>query len=130
MSDYSQQIIDSAVDIITPVFEGAIITAGEYATACGRDCVTSTDMRYAMRYAAMTMVGARTGSMFPDLYDADSDSDEEDGDGDEEDEINFFTRYDGTDEKMNAINTAYDTWSTWIPYSPIEKMLKNAVDNN
>ena len=128
--DYSQQIVNSAIDIITPVFEGAIITAGEYTKACGRDCITSLDMQYAMRYAAMTMVGTRVGSMFPDL-DEDEDDDEDDDDDEvEECGANCFTRYEGPDEKMNAINLAYDTWCTWIPYSPIEKMLKNAVDNN
>ena len=89
-------------------------------------------MQYAMRYAAMTMVGIHSGSMFPNLYDEDEDDDEDDTSCEEveEGEDNCFIRYEGPDEKMNAINLAYDTWSSWVPYSPIEKMLKNAVDNN
>jgi hypothetical protein len=29
-----------------------------------------------------------------------------------------------------AVNEAYDTWDQWEPQSPVEKMLKNAIDQN
>ena len=76
-----QQIIDTAIDIVTPVLEGAIIIASEYATGCGRNFITGMDVRYGMRYAARTFVGNRIGSMFPEIY---SDEDQDDGrEGDE-----------------------------------------------
>ncbi len=126
-----QQIIDTAIDIVTPVLEGAIIIASEYATGCGRNFITGMDVRYGMRYAARTFVGNRIGSMFPEIY---SDEDQDDDDSDieiiEETDEDCFSRYVGPDEKMNSINEAYDTWDEWEPQSPIEQMLKNAVDNN
>jgi hypothetical protein len=125
-----QQIIESAIDIVTPVLEGAIIIAAEYSTACGRNFITGMDVRYGMRYAARTLVGNRIGSMFPEIYDDEEDDDDSDIEIVEENDENCFSRYIGTDEKMNSINEAYDTWNEWEPQSPMEQMLKNAVDSN
>ena len=125
-----QQIIESAIDIVTPVLEGSIIIASEYATACGRNFITGMDVRYGMRYAARTLVGNRIGSMVPEIYSDEEDDDESDIEIIEETDENCFSRYVGPDEKMNSINEAYDTWAEWEPKSPIEQMLKNAVDNN
>lgn len=120
-------IIKQAIDIITPVMESAMVLAGHYAKGCGRDCVTSTDVAYAMRYCAMNLVGKQIGSLFPEVYE-DSESEEDECDGDEEEEP--FTRYEGTDELLNNINKAYDTWGEWEPFSPAEKMLKNAIEKS
>jgi hypothetical protein len=132
---YEQQIIDTAIDIITPVMEGSVIIAGEYTKACGRTMITGMDVRYAMCYAARNMVGQTVGTMFPEIYNDDEeegsedDDDDEDEDEDEEGEEDAFTRYEGTDERMIGVNEAYDTWDDGEPYSPMEKMLKSAVDS-
>ena len=126
-----QQIIESALNIITPVMESSIVLAGEYAKACGRDFITAMDVQYAMKYAARNVTGRYTGTLFPEIdSDEESDDDEEIEFIDEDDKDSQFTRYEGTDQQMLDMNEAFDTWDQWEPYSPVEKMLKDAVDKN
>ena len=122
------QIIDAAIDSFTPVMEAAVILAGEYCKACGRSTMTSVDMQYALRYSARNVTGKTQGTMFPELEeDSDEDEDEEEiEEVDEEDEP--FTRYEGTDPQMVAINECYDTWHTWEPASMMEQMIKSSID--
>ena len=120
-----QDYIQSAINILTPVMESGMILAGQYAQSTGRDYITSLDMKYGLRYAARNVTGKVTGSILS------SSDDEEDDEWEEVDEeLEQFRRYEGDDELMNSINMAYDTWDEWVPDSPIEKILKNAIDHN
>jgi hypothetical protein len=127
---YAAQMLEAAINVITPVMESTAIYAGKYANACGRDFITGEDMKYAMRYCARTMVGKHSGSLFPEIYDEESSDEEDEIEVIEEDEEHCFVRYTGDDELMNEINEAYDTWDEWEPHSPIEKMLQDAVNKN
>jgi len=129
---FSADIIHNAIEIMKPVMESAIVLGGHYAKGCGRDCVTAMDVAYSMRYCAMNLVGKQIGSLFPEVYnESDSDESEWETDSDQEEvKEEEFTRYEGSDELLNNINKAYDTWSTWEPYSPAEKMLKNAIEKS
>ena len=103
-----KQIIDGAIKIIQPVWESAVILAGEYSKKCGRGILTGEDFKYALKFCAINMTGKHNGTLFPELEEEeDSDSDEE-----EEEEVDEsddpFTRYQGDDELMNKINTAVD----------------------
>ena len=118
--------VKTAIDLITPVMEGAMVAAAHYAKACGRNTVTAVDVKYGMRYCAQTVAGKQVGTLFPELDDDDDGSDIEEVDEDDEP----FTRYSGDDETMVAMNKAFDEWETWEPYSPLEKMLKAAIDNS
>lgn len=60
-------IIKAAMDIVTPVMEGAIIIAAEYVKLCGRTTITAQDTQYALKYCARNMVGKHIGTMFPEL---------------------------------------------------------------
>ena len=121
------EILQNAIDIMTPVLEGAMIAAAHYAKACGRDTVTSMDVKYGMRYCAQHCVGKHLGTLFPEL-DSDSDSASSIEEVDEDDEP--FTRYSGEDEIMNTMNASYDNWEQWVPASIVEIMLKDAIDKN
>jgi len=127
---YAAQMVEAAINVITPVMESTAIYAGKYANACGRDFITGEDMKYAMRYCAQTMVGKHSGSLFPEIYDEESSDEEDEIEVIEEDEEHCFVRYTGDDELMNEINKAYDTWDEWEPHSPIEKMLQDAINKN
>lgn len=116
--------IESALELITPVVEAAIIAAAHYARACGRSTVTAVDVEYGMRYCARTVAGKQVGTLF---HDDDGESTTSDVDADEDDEP--FARYSGEDEIVNAMNRAYDEWDAWEPYSPLERALKAAIDN-
>jgi hypothetical protein len=85
------------------------------------------DMKYGMRYAAKNIAGKQIGTLFPELQDEDEDEDSIE-EVDEDDEP--FTRYTGEDQIMSDINKAYDEWENWEPFSPLEKMLKSAIDNS
>ena len=131
MGDIEQQIIKSATDIIQPVVESAMILAGHYCKACGRSTLTGEDMKYCMKYAARNFVGKQIGTLFPEDEEDESESGSETDSlevVDEEDEP--FTRYTGDDSLMNDINQASDTWSDWIPSSPMESMLKDSINTS
>ena len=121
------RIIKSATDLIQPVFESALVLAGYYVKACGRTTITSQDVQYSLKYCSRNMVGKHIGTLFPDDED-DSGSDSDDSVVEVDEDEEPFTRYSGEDKIMNDINQAVDTWDTWIPESPIERMLKDSVD--
>ena len=123
----SQQ--EALVGILLPVLERSMILAAEYCKACGRDTVLPEDMEYAIKYCVMYTVGQNIGSLFPEVYEEDS-SDEEDLEEVDPGECPPFERYTGEDPTFRRINEAYDRWEQWVPQSPVEEMLKNAINSN
>jgi len=129
--EFEESLMNTAIQLIQPILESSVIFAAEYAKACGRDCVLSKDMEYAIKYCAMTKVGEHIGSHFPEIYDSESESESESDDLEVVDETpEMFTRYEGQDALMLSINKAYDEWETWIPQNPTEILLKNAINSN
>ena len=126
---YEQSQQDALMGILLPVLERSMILAAEYSKACGRDTVLSEDMEYAIKYCVMYTVGRDIGSLFPEIYNEES-SDEEDIEEVEPDECPPFVRYSGADPTFRQMNEACDRWDTWIPQSPVEEMLKNAINSN
>jgi hypothetical protein len=127
---YEQNFVDSAIQLLLPVLEKSMILAADYSKACDRDFVTSWDLKYAMRYCAQHVLGRIQGSLFPEIYEEDSDSDEDEDALDivQENE-DSFTRYTGDNVFYLRMNEAFDDWDNWEPQSPIETMLKDAIDN-
>jgi histone H3/H4 len=127
--EFESSLMNTAINLIQPVLETAMIVAAQYSKACGRDCILSKDMEYAMKYCVMYKVGEHIGSHFPEIYD-ESDTDSEEDFEVVEETPDMFTRYVGTDVTFLKINTAYDNWNTWIPQNPTEELLKNAINSN
>lgn len=119
---------DACIQAILPVWETSMVLAGNYSKACGRSTLTSKDFEYALKYSAMNFVGKKIGSFFPEIYESDSDESDDIDLVDEDEEP--FTRYEGQDELFIKVNQAYDNWESWEPQSPVENMLKNAIDKN
>ncbi len=118
----------AALELFKPVIETATIIAAQYCKACGRSTVTSDDMKMGMRFAARRVPGVQNESMFPEIYDEDSDEEEDEYEEvDEEEEP--FTRYEGVDPQMILVNEMSDTWEEWEPDTPMQIMLKMAIDN-
>ena len=134
-------------DLFLPVMESATVLGSHYAKACGRDTVTAQDVQIGLMYAARNVAGKQIGSLFPEIYDEeDSDEDweeeewEEDDDEEEkarlqqeeaeevDEEEEPFTRYTGDEEMYVKMNECFDTWDDWVPETPLEITLKNAVD--
>jgi len=129
-NDVYENHLKMLIDIVTPVVEKAILLSCEYAKACGRDAVISKDFEYAAKYCAMRTVGQHIGSYFPEIYnDDDDDIDVDDLDIIDDDSVEFV-RYSGDDPAFEAINDAYDAWDSWVPQSPVEELLKNAINSN
>jgi hypothetical protein len=107
-----------------------MVMAAEYSKACGRDTVLPEDMEYAIKYCVMYTVGQNIGSLFPEIYDEESSDEEEDLEEVDPEECPPFERYTGEDATFRQMNEAYDRWEQWVPQSPIEEMLKNAINSN
>ena len=117
---------EAAVDLLLPVMESAMILASHYAKACGRDTVTGKDVAYGLMYAVRNVTGRQVGSLFPEAYDEEDSDEEELEEVDESEEP--FTRYEGDEEIFVNMNRCADTWDSWEPESPIERLLKLATD--
>jgi len=126
---YEEAQQNALIDILIPVLEKSMILAAEYSKACGRNTVLGEDMEYAIKYCAMYTVGQNIGSICPEIYDEES-SDEEDIEEVDSSECPQFERYTGDEITFKQMNEAYDRWETWVPQSPVEEMLKNAINSN
>ena len=126
---YEEAQQNALIGILLPVLEKSMVLAAEYSKACGRDILLPEDMEYAIKYCAMYTVGQHTESLFPEIYDEES-SDEDDIDEVDDEDCPPFKRYIGEDPTFRQMNEAYDHWDTWVPQSPVEEMLKNAINSN
>src|SRR6056300_584273 len=112
---YEESQQQALIGILLPVLERSMVLAAEYSKACGRNTVLPEDMEYAIKYCVMYTVGQNIGSLFPEIYDEESPP---------------FERYAGEDTTFKQMNEAYDRWEQWVPQSPVEEMLKNAINSN
>lgn len=120
----------------------AMENAAQYITYCERPGITKEDLVYGMRYEVFEFLND------PDIYkkankikDEIIEDDDEDSDWEDiedlilpDEEITSFTRIDESkinDENrdfINKIHHYYDTWDSWVPQSPLENILKRAID--
>lgn len=116
----------AALDIFLPVMESAMIIAGHYAKATGRDVVLAEDVRLGLMFAARNVTGKQIGSLFPEVYDSEDEDEEEEESGSADESL--WTRYEGDDPVLVQVNECADTWDAWEPETPAERALKNSVD--
>ena len=62
----------------------------------------------------MYTVGQQIGTMFPEIYEEDEDMED----------CPPFVEYTGEDTCFIQMNEAVERWDSWVPQSPIKKMLK------
>ncbi len=122
---------EAAMNIFLPVLESAMVYASHYCKATGRSIVTAQDLQYGWRYAARVTLGKKLGSFFPEIYEEEDDEDEEQSSSSDADETEEpFVRYTGSEELYVKMNEVYDTWSEWVPETPAEQAIKNAIDSS
>jgi len=126
---YEEAQQNALIGILLPVLERSMVLAAEYSKACGRDTVLPEDMEYAIKYCVMHTVGQNIGSLFPEVYEEES-SDEDDIEEVDPEDCPPFERYTGDNATFRQMNEAVDNWDTWVPQSPVEEMLKNAINSN
>lgn len=124
-----ESIHQTAFDIFVPVMESATVLAAHYAKACGRDVVLAEDMQLGLMYAARNVLGKQIGPLYPEVWDEEDEEDEdEESQSDSDQEDPEWVRYEGSDDTANKMNECADSWDSWVPESPAESALKNAVD--
>ena len=126
---YEEAQQNALIGILLPVLERSMVLAAEYSKACGRDTVLPEDMEYAIKYCVMHTVGQNIDSLFPEVYEEES-SDEDDIEEVDPEDCPPFERYTGDNATFRQMNEAVDNWDTWVPQSPVEEMLKNAINSN
>ncbi len=128
-SGVADNYVNTMMDILLPILEQSMVLAGEYMRGCDRDTMLPEDLEYAIKYCAMHRVGQVIGSTMPEIYD-EEESDEEEEESDEEGKLPDFVRYSGPDQGFIQVNEAFDRWDSWIPQSPTEQLLNNAINSN
>ena len=116
----------AAMEIFLPAMESAMVIASHYAKATGRNCVTAQDVRMGLMFAARHVVGKQVGSLFPEIYEDEEEEEEEEEESEDPEEA--WTRYEGDDPQLVLVNACADTWESWVPESPAEEALKDAVE--
>jgi hypothetical protein len=137
------------IEILLSLFiSNAITTASKYVTHCGRNGVSKEDIQYALKYEVFEFLNRST--MLDDIKQATEDynqyiesldSSDEEAEDDEldgiiipDEEVDEFKRIDlsliDDDNKafIDKIHTHYDNWDSWIPDTPLNIILKNAID--
>ena len=126
----------------------AISNASKYVTHCNRNGVTKEDIQYSLRYEVFEFLNRSTimddikkatqeyNQYLDDLEDSDYEEDEEDINSMiiPDEEINPFKRIDhslvcdNNKEFIEKYHTHNDNWDSWIPDTPLNKIIKNAID--
>ena len=137
------------VEVLLSMFiTNAIGNASKYVKMCGRNGVTKTDIAYGLKYEVFEFIKrkdimdefTKEKEEYQELYKGDYDSEEEDEESDDDsmivpdDEVEEFKRIPG--DKINEDNkdfvekmhSYYDTWDNWVPDTPLNTILKNAID--
>jgi len=120
--------MEGVTDLFLPVMESATVLASHYAKACGRDTVTAYDVQMGLMYAARNVAGKQVGSLYPEIYEDEEEWEEVEEVEEVEEGEEPFTRYTGSEELFTKMNECFDTWAEWVPETPLEISIKNAVD--
>jgi hypothetical protein len=75
-------------------------------------------------------VGQQIGTHFPEIYETDDEDEDDDIEDVETEDCPAFVEYSGDDIRFIQMNDAVKNWNSWIPQSPVEQMLKNAINSN
>lgn len=146
------------IEILLSLFiSNSISNASKYVTHCGRNGVSKEDINYALKYEVFEFLNNKninadikeaTEDYHKYLEEMES-SDEEDVEEEDvtvssrdistafiipDSEVNEFKRIDTSlicDENREFIDkyhNHFDTWDSWQPVSPLDIILKNAID--
>jgi len=136
------------IEILLSLFIGnAIKNASKYIKICKRSGITKDDIVHGLRYEVFEFVNRKSlhddiqEAMDESNWDSDDEEDYEEHGGEDEcivndSEIDPFSRILDTDiletdaEFVKKFHNYYDTWSQWVPDTPMNKILKNAIDKS
>ena len=143
------------IEILLSLFiSNAISNASKYVTHCGRNGVSKIDINYALKYEVFEFLNNKninddiqkaTEDYHAYLEELDDSDAEDDGDAEGDDdveesfiipdkEVDEFARInpelicDGNKDFIEKFHKHYDNWDSWVPESPLDKILKNAIN--
>jgi histone H3/H4 len=146
VSDTLLEIDLKNIEILLSLFIGnAIKNASKYIKICKRSGITKDDIVHGLRYEVFEFINRK--SLHDDIQQSMDDYSNWDSDEEEEPffedecivddcDIEPFSRVlehdilEKDDEFVKKFHNYYDTWSQWIPDTPMNKILKNAIDKS
>ena len=147
VSDTLLEIDLKNIEILLSLFIGnAIKNASKYIKICNRSGITKDDIVHGLRYEVFEFINRK--SLHDDIQQAMDDYSNWDSDDEEEEhffedecivddsDIEPFSRVLETDilekdvEFVKKFHNYYDTWCHWKPDTPMNKILKNAIDKS
>jgi hypothetical protein len=121
-----ERIKRSGAHLLNELMVYAIKNACAYAKSAGRDNMSGKDIIIALQYEAHEFIYRNHSQENDDTESEESDSDEESVN--ESEDSDEFTRSYSEDPLIQKMNYYHDTWDSWEPEVPIEKTIKNAVN--
>ena len=137
------------IEILLSLFiSNSITTASKYVSYCGRNGVSKKDIQYALKYEVFEFLNRTTimddiqkatqeyNQYLDDIEDSDYEEDEDEINSMiiPDNELNPFKRIeqsficDTNKEFIECFHKHNDNWDSWIPDTPLNKILKNAID--
>lgn len=140
LSETELENIENMLSLFT---SNAFLNAAKYVEYCERNGITKEDILYGLRYEIFEFL--ERPDILENLAEIEKEIMMENSSDDELDmeeyiipdgELNSFERIsddkinDDNQEFVNKIHKYYDTWNAWEPKTPMEHILKNAIDKN
>lgn len=137
---------NTVIALMRVFMKDAIVVAGRYTCAQGRNSVSGADMQCALKYCARTFF-QRDDNDLADVVRREQEemqnesTDEEDESTDEEDESTDESEGEGEEETYAGVPDPSDVqlarnvdavlqhWDAWQPDDPVHALIKRAIDN-
>jgi hypothetical protein len=149
--DESTEHTDTVIALMRVFMKDAIVVAGRYTCAQGRNSVSGADMQRALKYCARTFF-QRDDNDLADVVrreqeemQNESTDEEEEGTDDEEATDEDVESTDDTEEEEGEtytgvpepsdvqlarnVDTVVQYWDVWQPDDPVHALIKRAIDN-
>lgn len=127
---FSERVISTGTHLLNELLVYAIENACKYAKSAGRDNMSGQDIIIALQYEAHEFTYRQQSNENESDSESEPESDcESVGENDSDEQADTFTRSYSNDPLIEKMNYYHDTWDSWDPEVPIERTLKNAVDN-
>lgn len=145
---------NTVIALMRVFMKDAIVVAGRYTCAQGRNSVSGADMQRALKYCARTFFQRGDDDLADivrreqeEMQNESTDEEEESEDGDEatdeevestgeseEDEGHEDETYAGVPEPSDVqlarnVDTVVQHWDAWNPEDPVHAIIKRAIDN-
>ena len=144
----SEEDIENIEILLSLFISNSIYNASKYVTECNRNGVTKEDIQYSLRYEVFEFLNRSTimddikkatqdyNQYLDDLEDSDYEEDEDEINSMiiPDNELNPFKRIDqslicdNNKEFIECFHKHNDNWDSWTPDTPLNKILKNAID--